>query len=116
LPGPKRLRTGNHTAKESTNASEAHPLSRQTGKDRENQRLIEDVFRELHTKSPKDARYLVLKLSDGTFCHLFEDTTKTIPNLDAFAAFRRGGEERRLDEPQQLEATIVGNYRMLADS
>ena len=56
----------------------------------ENQRLIEDVFRELHAKSPKDARYLVLKLSDGTFCHLFEDTTKTIPNLDAFAAFRRG--------------------------
>ena len=81
----------------------------------ENQRLIEDVFRELHAKSPKDARYLVLKLSDGTFCHLIEDTTKTIPNLDAFAAFRRGGEERRLDEPQQSEATIVGNYRMLAD-
>ena len=55
------------------------------------------------------------KLIDGTFGHLFEYSTKTIPNPDAFAAFRRGGEERRLDEPQQLEATIVGNYRMLAD-
>ena len=81
----------------------------------ENQHLIEGVFRELHAKSPKSVRYLVLKLSDGTFCHLFEDNTKTIPSLDAFAAFRRGGEDRRLDEPQQFEATIVGNYRMLTD-
>jgi hypothetical protein len=82
----------------------------------ENQRLIEDVFRELHAKSPNGARYLVLKLGDGTFCHLFEDTGGAIPNLEAFAAFQRGGEERRLDEPQRLEATVVGNYRMLADS
>ncbi len=82
----------------------------------ENQRLVEDVFRELHAKSPKDTRYLVLKLADGTFCHLFEDGSGAIASLDAFAAFRRGGEERRLDEPQRLEAIIVGNYRMLADN
>src|SRR5271166_1895804 len=82
----------------------------------ENQRLIEDVFRELHAKSPKDARYLVLKLSDGTFCHLFEDGAGATASLEAFAAFRAGGEDRRLDEPQRLEATIVGNYRMLVDS
>ena len=55
----------------------------------------------------QDARYLVLKLSDGTFCHLFEDTTKTVPNLDAFAALRHGGEERRLDEA----ATVGGDDR-----
>jgi hypothetical protein len=82
----------------------------------ENQRLIEDVFLELTAKAPAGVRYLVLKLSDGTFCHLFEDGSKTIPNLDAFAAFRRGGEERRLEEPQQLEAVVVGNYRMLVDA
>jgi len=87
-----------------------------TDKIEENERLIGDVFRELRAKSPKDARYLVLKLSDGTFCHLFEDASKTIPGLTAFAAFRQGGEERRLDEPQQLEVTIIGNYRMLADT
>ena len=58
----------------------------------------------------------VLKLADGTFCHLFEDSGGTIASLEAFAAFRRGGEERRLDEPQRLEATVVGNYRMLTDS
>lgn len=82
----------------------------------ENQQLVQQVFRELRAKSPKDVRYLVLKLSDGTFCHLFEDETRTISTLDAFAAFRRGGSDRRVDEPQQLEATIVGNYRMLADA
>jgi len=82
----------------------------------ENQHLIEEVFRELHAKSPKNVGYLVLKLSDGSFCHLVEDGSNMIPSLDAFAAFRRGGEERRLEEPQQLEATIIANYRMLADT
>ena len=81
----------------------------------ENQRLVEDVFRELHAKSPPDVRYLVLRLSDGTFCHLVEDGGKVVANLDAFDAFRRGGEARRLDEPQQHEATVVGNYRMLVE-
>jgi hypothetical protein len=81
----------------------------------ENQRLIGEVFRELHAKSPSNVRYLVLKLSDGTFYHLVEDTSKTIPSLEAFAAFRRGGEDRRIDEPQQLDATVIGNYRMLAE-
>ena len=82
----------------------------------ENERLIGSVFRELHAKAPKDVRYLVLRLSDGTFCHLVEDGSKTVASLDAFAAFRRGGEERRLDEPQQLEVSVVGNYRMLAET
>src|SRR5215470_4261330 len=81
----------------------------------ENQRLIGEVFSELRAKSPSNVRYLVLKLSDGTFYHLVEDTTKTIPSLEAFAAFRRGEEDRRIDEPQQLEATVIGNYRMLAE-
>lgn len=82
----------------------------------ENQRLVEGVFRELHAKAPPQARYLVLRLSDGTFCHLVDDDAKVIANLDAFAAFASGGKERRLEEPQQLEATVVGNYRMLAES
>ena len=81
----------------------------------ENQRLIEGVFRELHAKAPDHVGYLVLRLSDGTFCHLVDDSAKVVASLDAFAAFARGGAERRLDEPQQLEATVVGNYRMLCE-
>lgn len=85
-------------------------------KAQENQHLVEGVFAELQATAPPQARYLVLRLADGTFCHLVDDDAKAIAGLDAFAAFRRGGEERRLDEPQQLEATVVGNYRMLAGS
>jgi hypothetical protein len=76
------------------------------------QRLIESVFGELHAKSPANVRYLV----DGSFCHLVDDSAKTIASVDAFAAFRHGAEGRRLDEPQQFEATVIGNYRMLADA
>jgi hypothetical protein len=82
----------------------------------ENQRLIEGVFGELHAKSPAHVRYLVLRLADGSFCHLVDDSAKTIASLDSFAAFRHGAEGRRLDEPQQFEATVIGNYRMLADA
>jgi len=85
-------------------------------KSEENHNLIEVVFRELHAKLPPDVRYLVLKLSDGVFCHLVEDRAKTIPDLEAFAAFRQGGELRWIDRPQRLEATVVGNYRMLVES
>ncbi|HLH89869.1 MAG TPA: hypothetical protein VKX28_15560 [Xanthobacteraceae bacterium] len=85
-------------------------------KAQENQRLVEDVFAELQAQAPPQARYLVLRLADGTFCHLVDDEGKAIASLYAFAAFRRGSEARRLDEPQQLEATVVGNYRMLAGS
>src|ERR1700683_1976108 len=82
----------------------------------ENQRLIEGVFRELHAKSPADVRYLVIKLGDGTFFHLFEDGSKTIPTLDAFAAFRDGGEQRRPDDPHPLQANRVRNYRTLVEA
>jgi hypothetical protein len=59
---------------------------------------------------------LVFKLADGSFCHLVGDNAKTIASLDAFAGFRHGAEERRLNEPKQFEAAVIGNYRMLADA
>jgi hypothetical protein len=60
-------------------------------------------------------RRLALKLGDGSLRYLFDDLAKAIPDLKAFAAFRQGGAALRLDEPQQLVATIVGAYRLLAD-
>jgi len=80
----------------------------------ENQHLIQSVFRELEDAAPPDARYLVLALADGTFCHLVDDGSGVIPKLKAFAAFLDNGAERRLTSPQQSEASIVGTYRMLA--
>src|SRR5262249_33753168 len=76
----------------------------------ENERLIRGVFGERGGRAPADVRYRVLRLGAGTFYPLVGDGGKRIPSLEAFAAFRRGGEERRLDEPQQLEASVVGNY------
>jgi hypothetical protein len=83
----------------------------------ENVRLIEQVFRELKAKAPDGVRYLALKLGDGTFVHFvqIEDGATPIPSLDAFRSFQSGIKERCVELPQSGEATIVGNYRMLAE-
>ena len=83
----------------------------------ENQRLIENVFRELGTKSPEGVRYLVLKLNDGSFVHLVMTETMTGPSpiaqLEAHQLFQSGVKDRCVEPPQSSDATIVGNYRML---
>ena len=83
----------------------------------DNERLIKDVFKELHAKSPKGVRYVALKLGDGTFIHLVSDETRDgsnpIPALDAFRAFQNGIKDRCIEPPQSGDVTVVGNYRML---
>jgi len=83
----------------------------------ENARLIGKVFEELQAKSPDNVRYLALRLADGTFIHFSmsetADNVSPITKLDAFRAFRGGVEDRAVEAPQQSEATIIGNYRML---
>ncbi len=83
----------------------------------DNERLIKDVFKELHAKSPKGVRYMALKLADGTFIHLVEteDNSNPIPALDAFRAFQNGIKDRCIEPPQSGDVTVVGNYRMLDD-
>ena len=81
----------------------------------DNERLIKDVFAELHSKSPEGVRYLAVKLGDGTFIHLVEtkNGSNPITTLDAFRAFQNGIKERCIEPPQSGDVTIVGNYRML---
>jgi len=83
----------------------------------ENQRLIENVFRELHAKSPEGVQYLALKLGDGTFVHFVavdtEDGVSPVVALEAFRVFQSGIKERCIEPPQSSDVTIVGNYRML---
>jgi hypothetical protein len=81
----------------------------------ENERLIRQVFQELEAKSPDGVRYLALRLEDGSFVHFsaVEDGAPPIPSLDAFRAFQGGIKERCLEPPQSINATIVGNYRMV---
>jgi hypothetical protein len=87
-------------------------------KAQENERLIEDVFRELRAKSPEGIRYLAVKLGDGSsFVHFvsYEDGASTLHTLEAFRAFVSGAKERCVEPPQTQEATVIGNYRMLGE-
>jgi hypothetical protein len=84
----------------------------------ENQQLIEKVFAELHEKSPEGVRYMVLRLSDGTFVHFVAATgvgPNPIPALEAFKSFQMGVKDRCVEAPQSSEATVVGNYGMMRD-
>jgi hypothetical protein len=86
----------------------------------ENQHLIEKVFQELRAGSPDGLRYLALKLDDGTFVHFVTvetaDGANPLPSLESFQAFQHRIKERCIDQPQAVNATIVGNYRMLGES
>ncbi|WP_353641890.1 hypothetical protein [Mesorhizobium sp. WSM2239] len=81
----------------------------------ENERLIKDVFKELHAQAPEGIRYMALKLADGSFVHLVESDggDSPLPKLDAFRKFQADLKERVMEQPQANEATIVGDYRML---
>jgi len=85
----------------------------------ENAQLIARVFAELKAKSPDGVRYLCLRLDDGTFVHFAAvestDGAHPITSLDAFRAFQSGIKERCMEFPQACDATIVGNYRMVAE-
>jgi hypothetical protein len=85
----------------------------------ENERLIESVFEELRVKSPGGVRYLALRLGDGSFVHLVASEgvgdDNPLCELTSFRGFLSGITARCLEPPQAEDATIVGNYRMLAE-
>jgi hypothetical protein len=82
----------------------------------ENQKLIENVFKELQTRKPDGLRYMVLKVGEGEFVHFVEQEAATSPltATEAFRAFQSGVMERCLEAPKTGEASIIGNYRMLS--
>ena len=79
--------------------------------------LIAAVFAELKATQPAGVRYLSLRLDDDTFVHFVETESDSaaISGLAAFKAFQSGIRERCIEPPQPGGATIVGNYRMLAE-
>ena len=85
----------------------------------ENQRLIEGVFQELHTKAPGGVRYLAIKLDTGTFVHFVEldsdDGSNPLRELDAFRSFQSGIRDRQVEPALSSAAAIIGNYRMLSE-
>jgi hypothetical protein len=82
-----------------------------------NAELIAAVFEELKAAQPAGVRYLSLRLDDDTFVHFVEteSDSRAISGLAAFKAFQSGIRERCIEPPQPGGATVVGNYRMLAE-
>ena len=82
-----------------------------------NAELIQNVFRELAAAAPAKVHYAVLQSGD-TFTHIVsyenDSDNEALTSLPAFKAFQEGGKECRLTPPDFAEATIVGNYQMLA--
>jgi hypothetical protein len=84
----------------------------------ENEAAIRGVFDELHAKAPAGLHYLVLRLEDGTFVHFVTLDDESAPNpmsgIQAFQAFQAGVRDRWIAPPESTAASIVGNYRTLA--
>ena len=82
----------------------------------ENQRLIEQVFEELHQKAPIGVQYVALRMDEGVFVHLVgvaEEGENPIPALDAFRDFRRDIGARCLEAPVQGRVKVVGSFGVL---
>jgi hypothetical protein len=86
----------------------------------ENERLLKAVFEELHTKQPKDVRYVLARLGEDTYVHIvFTDAREGEPSplskLAAFRAYQAEVRSRLQAPPATGEATIIGDYRMLSE-
>ncbi len=86
----------------------------------ENQQLVEDVFAELAATDPGGVRYATFRLDDGTFVHIADVETEPNPigSIAAFATFQQDIVDRCEPGkgPNPQPATLVGNYRLLADT
>jgi hypothetical protein len=82
----------------------------------ENTRLVEGLFRELEARKPAGLRYLALQLDDTTIVHItfVEDGALSVSELDAFKDYQGALSERYSEEPLVCNASLIGEYRMLA--
>ena len=89
--------------------------STKAGKADENQRLIGDVFRELHETQPSGLRYAVLRLEDDTFMHLVWTGAESasLTSLASFEAFVDRAEDRQVAPALHRAVSVVGNYGVL---
>lgn len=79
----------------------------------ENQRLVEQVFRELNESAPPGLRYAAFRLADGvSFAHvaLLETDDNPLSRSAAFAEFQRGAADRMVGPPVFTDATVIGSY------
>jgi hypothetical protein len=80
----------------------------------ENALLVEAVYAALAQAEPADFAYTTYRLADGvSFVHIARlgEKENPLPKMPAFAEFQRGLQERCVEQPIPVEATIVGSYR-----
>jgi hypothetical protein len=82
----------------------------------ENQRLIEQVFAELHATAPVGLRYATFRLDDGvSFVHIVgpDGDVDPLRRTAAFGELQTGISQRVVGQIEPTEATLVGAYRFL---
>ena len=82
----------------------------------ENERLIRDVFTELAEQRPPGLHYAAFRLDDGvSFVHIavLDGEANPLSTSPAFSAFQAEIGDRLASGPEQSDATVVGNYRLL---
>jgi acyl dehydratase len=83
----------------------------------ENERLVREVFAELAEEDPAGLRYATLRLADGvSFVHVAvtDGDENPLTSSPAFAAFQADIGERCAEGPTPAEATVIGNFGLLA--
>ena len=83
----------------------------------ENERLVRAVFAELAESHPDGLHYATLRLDDGvSFVHVAvtDGDENPLTSSPAFAAFQAGIGERCAEGPTPAEATVIGDFRLLA--
>jgi hypothetical protein len=81
----------------------------------EHVRLIEGVFAQLHSESPVNIEYKVVRLADGvSFVHISSaetpDGSNPLPELPAFKEFGKDSGDRVATPPAPTAADIIGAY------
>lgn len=81
----------------------------------ENEQLVKEVYKELHTDEPYGFSYATYKLPDGlTFIHIAiqeSDGKSPLSNLESFKTFQSNSKERCDGEPLVLHLTEIGSYK-----
>jgi|SRR4051794_34229643 hypothetical protein len=82
----------------------------------ENERLVREVYAELHELAPDGFRYGTFTLEDGvTFVHLAtqEDGANPLGDVAAFRRFQEGIRDRCDEPPAVTELREVGSYGLV---
>ena len=83
----------------------------------ENQRYVENVYKELKQNAPAGLRYATFKLDDGvSFIHIASietnDGTNPLQATPAFQTFTTQIADRCEEPPVAVDLTTVGTYRV----